>query len=105
MEITLPSQLCEYKLCVCVCVCVHVCVCVRVCSLSHVGLFATPWTVVRRAPLNMGFSSQECWSGLPFPPPADLPNPGVGPMSPASAAMADRFFATESPGKPISYNS
>ena len=80
MEITLPSQLCEYKLCVCVCV--HVCVCVRVCSLSYVGLFATPWTIVRRAPLNMGFSSQECWSGLPFPPPADLPNPGIEPASP-----------------------
>ena len=44
---------------------------------------ATPWTVARQAPLSMGFSRQEYWSGLPFPSPGDLPNPGIEPVSPA----------------------
>ena len=52
-------------------------------SLSHVGLFATPWTVAHHAPLSMGFSRQEYWSGLPFPSPEDLPYPGIKPRSPA----------------------
>ena len=52
-------------------------------SLSRVQLFATPWTVVYQAPLSMGFSRQECWSGLPFPSPEDLPDPGIVPRSPA----------------------
>ena len=47
--------------------------------LSHVRLCATPWTVARQAPPSMGFSRQEYWSGLPFPPPGDLPNPGIEP--------------------------
>ena len=50
--------------------------------LSHVQLFATPWTVALQAPLSMGFSSQEYWSGLSFPPPGDLPNLGIEPVSP-----------------------
>ena len=45
--------------------------------LSHVHFFATPWTVARQAPLSVGFSRQEYWSGLPFPPPGDLPSPGI----------------------------
>ena len=45
---------------------------------------ATPWTVACQAPLSMGFPRQEYWRGLPFPPPGDLPNPGIEPMSPAS---------------------
>ena len=52
-------------------------------SLSHVQLFATPWTVAYQAPPSMGFSRQEYWSGLPFPSPRDLPNPGIKPGSPA----------------------
>ena len=48
-----------------------------------VRLFATLWTVVHQAPLSMGFSRQEYWSGLPFPPPGDLRNPGVESLSPA----------------------
>ena len=48
---------------------------------SHVQLFATPWTVAHQAPLSMGFSRQEYWSGLPFPSPGDLPNPGIEPGS------------------------
>ena len=52
-------------------------------SLSRVWLFATPWTVAYQAPLSMGFSRQYRWSGLPFPSPADLPDPGIEPRSPA----------------------
>ena len=52
-------------------------------SLSHVHLFATPWTVSCQAPLSMVFSRQEYWSGLPFPSLGDLANPGIKPMSPA----------------------
>ena len=54
---------------------------VKVKSLSHVRLFATPWTVAYNAPPSMGFSRQEYWSGLPFPSPEDLPNPGIKPGS------------------------
>ena len=50
--------------------------------LSRVRLFATLWTVAYQAPLSMGFSRQEYWSGLPFPSPGDLPNPGLEPGSP-----------------------
>ena len=50
--------------------------------LSRVRLFATPWTVAYQAPLSMGFSRQESWSGLPFPSPGDLPNPGLNPGLP-----------------------
>ena len=72
-----------------------VCVCVCVCVLSRVRLFATPWTVARQAPLSMGFSRQRYWSGLPFPPPGDLPNPGVEPASLASPDLAVRPFTRE----------
>ena len=51
--------------------------------LSRVWLFATPWTVPYHAPPSMGFSRQECWSGVPFPSPEDLPNPGIKPGSPS----------------------
>ena len=51
--------------------------------LIHVQLFETPWTVAYHAPLSMGFPRQEYWSGLPFPSPEDLPDPGIGPGSPA----------------------
>ena len=52
------------------------------CMLSGVLLFATPWAIVHQAPLSMGFSRQDYWSRLPFPPPGNLPNPGIEPMSP-----------------------
>ena len=58
-------------------------------SLSHVQPFVTPWTVAYQAPLSMGFSRQEFWSGLPFPPPGDLPDQGMGPVSPMSPMQAD----------------
>ena len=53
----------------------------KVKSLSRVRLFATPWTVAYQAPLSMGFSRQEYWSGLPFPSPGDRPNQGIEPVS------------------------
>ena len=52
-------------------------------SLSRIQLFATPWTVAYQASPSMGFPRQEYWSGLPFPSPGDLPDPGIEPWSPA----------------------
>ena len=68
-------------------------------SLSRVQLFATPWTIAHQAPLYMEFSRQEYWSGLPFPPLGDLPNPGIKPTSLISAALAGGLFTIESPGE------
>ena len=86
---------------------------VKVKSLSRVRLFATLWTVAYQAPPSMGFSGQEYWSGLPFPSPGDLPNPGIKPRSPAlqtdalsseppETAISIRVF---SDGKESVYNS
>ena len=63
-----------------------------------------PTTVARQAFLSMEFSRQECWSGLPFPTPGNLPNPGVEPASLGSPELADRFFTTVPPGKAIDYH-
>ena len=60
--------------------------------------FVTVWTVAYQAPVSLGFPRQEYWSGLPFPSPGDLPEPGINPMS---LAVAGRFFTAEPPGKPI----
>ena len=60
--------------------------------LSYVWLFVTQWTVVCWAPLSMGFTKQDYWSGLPFPPPLDLPNPGIEPRSPVSPYWQLDFF-------------
>ena len=54
--------------------------------LSRVQLFVTPWTIARLAPLSMEFFRQEYWSGLPFPSPGDLPDPGIKPVFPALRA-------------------
>ena len=61
---------------------------VKVKSLSHVQLFVTLWTVTCQAPLPMGFSRQECWSGLPFPSPGNLPDPWTEPMDLPDACIA-----------------
>ena len=58
----------------------------NMCVLSHIRLFATPWTVACQAPLSIGFSMQEYWSGLPFPFPGDLPDSEMEPGSPALQA-------------------
>ena len=70
---------------------------VKLKSLRRLRLFATPWTVAYQAPPFMGFSRQEYWSGLPFPSPEDLPDPGIEPGSPALQADA---LPSEPPGKP-----
>ena len=67
------------------------------CSFSHVRLFATSWTITLQAPLSMEFFRQEYWSGLPFPSPGDLPDPGIEPMSPALQVDS---LPSEAPGKP-----
>ena len=72
--------------------------CVHAQSVSYVWLFVTSWTVAWQVPLCMKFSRQECWSGLPFPTPGDLPDPGMVPTSPA---LAVRFFMTKPPGQPL----
>ena len=64
------------------------------CRFSHVRLFATLWTAAHQAPLSMGFSRQEHWSGLPFPSPGDLPDPGIKLASLKSPASAGSFFTT-----------
>ena len=74
--------------------------CVLSCSLSHVQLFATPWTVACQAPLSMEFSKQEYWSRLPFPTLGGFPNLGVEPTSSASPALVGRFFIPAPAGKP-----
>ena len=68
--------------------------------LSRVRLFVTTWAVARQSPLSMQFSRQEYWSMLPFPPPGDLPNPGIEPTSLVVPVLAGGFFTTEPPGKP-----
>ena len=68
---------------------------------SRVQLFAAPWTVARQAPLSMGFSRKEYWSGLPFPSPRDLPNPGIKPTFPVSPALqADSLLLSHQESPP-----
>ena len=81
-------------MCLCVCVCVSVCLCI---SHSVMSDSATSRTVAHQAPLSMEFSRQEYWSGLPFPSPGDLPDPGIKARSPT--LQADSLLS-ESPGKP-----
>ena len=69
--------------------------------LNCILLFATPWTVAHQGPLSMEFSRQDYWSGLPFPTPGHLPDPGIKPTSLESPALADGFFTTVPPGKPF----
>ena len=75
--------------------------CVQAQLLSCVQLFATSWTGAHQAPLSVEFSRQECWGGLPFPPPGDLPDPGIESESLSSPALAGGFLTNESPGEPF----
>ena len=68
---------------------------------SRVRLSATLLTVAHQAPLSMGFSRQEYWSGLPCPPPGDLPNPGIEPESPMAPTLQADSLPFEPPGKPL----
>ena len=65
--------------------------------LSRVQLFGTPWTIAHQAPLSMGFSRQEYWSGVPFPSPGDLPDPGI---EPGSLALQADYLPSELQGNP-----
>ena len=80
--------------------CYHVCM---LSHFSHVQLFVIPWTIVHQAPLSMGFSKQEHWSGLPCPPPGDLPGPWIEPMSPASPALQADSLPLRHQGSPSCY--
>jgi len=75
----------------CVCVCVHIQSCL---TLRPHGLWSTMVHYNPQALLSMEFSRQEYWSGLPFPPPGNLPDPGIKPTSLASPALAGRFFTS-----------
>ena len=86
---------------VCVCVCVCLCVCLYIvesmlaylhAKLLKSCLTVILWTVACQAPLSTGFSRQEYWSGLPCPPPGDLPNPGMEPTFPAAPALQADFL-------------
>ena len=70
---------------------------------SHVRLFVTLWTVAHQTPLSIGLSRQEYWSGLPCPPPGDLPNPGIEPKSLKSLALVGRFLPLVPHRKPLYY--
>ena len=72
-----------------------------VCVCACVGLFSTLWSVTCQAPLSMEFSRQAYWSGLPFPSPENLSDPGIEPESPVSPALVSRFFTPQPPGKPV----
>ena len=77
--------------------------CHALCVLSHISsvqLCVAPWTIALQAPLSMGFSRQEYWDGLTFPPPGDLPQPGIEMSSPVFPLLASRFFTTEPLGNP-----
>ena len=67
------------------------------CVCCCVWLFVTPWTTAHQAPVSIWFPRKEHWSGLPFPPLRDIPNPGIRPMSPESPALTGRYFTTELP--------
>ena len=87
-------------------VCVCVCVCVSIYIYGGSGLvakscpiFVTPWTVAHQASLTLGFPKREYWRGLPFPPPGDLPSPGIESGSPT--LQVDFVLLTELPKKPM----
>ena len=71
-----------------------------ICVFSHVELFADLWTVAQQAPRSMEFSRKEYWSGLPYPSPGDLPNPGMEPVSLTYPSLAGKFFTLAPLGKP-----
>ena len=83
-------------MCICECAFVSLYICAQSCPF-----FTSPWTVASQVPLSMGLSQQEYWSELPFPPPGELPDPGIKPESPV---LAGGFFTTEQPGKKTRIN-
>ena len=114
IEFTSPALKLDYLLLghqgshihMCMCVCIFTLqvitrYCAMCCVLRHSVMSDSLqpfWNVVRQAPVSMGFSRQDYWSGLPCPPPGDLPNPGIGPWSPTLQADS---LPSELPGKPV----
>ena len=77
------------------CVYIYICIFMSMLShFSHIQLFVTQWTVAYQAPLSIEFSRHKYWSGFPCPPPGDLTNPGIKPVSLMSPTLAGRFFTT-----------
>ena len=113
---SLPSEPRGKPKCGICCICVHcysfcfllrytwpMCACL-LSRFSRIRLFATLWTVARRAPLSMGFSRQEYWRGLPCPPPGDLPNPGIKPVSHFVSCVGQAGSLPLAPhGKPLNH--
>ena len=79
------------------------CVCLLSC-LGHTLLFVTIWTVACQSLLSMGFSRQEYWSGLPWPSPGDIPDPGIEPTSPAALALQANSLLLSHQGRPGSFD-
>ena len=79
----------------------HACMCTE--SLSRVWLFATLWIIACQAPLSMGFSRQEYWSGFLCPPPGHLPHPGIEPVSPIALALQVDSLPLSHQGRPLSH--
>ena len=86
--------ICAVNFCAKVLACVHS-------YFSCAQLSVTLWTVAHQVPLSMGLSRHEYWNGLPCPPPGDIPNPEIKPMSLTSPALTDGFLTTNAPGKPL----
>ena len=100
---SLLRNICPFYKEVHVCVCVHVCACMHTCARTHAQscpILCDPIDCRHQASLSMGFSRQEYWSGLLFPSPGDLPDPGIKPASLAFPALAGTVFTTEPHGKP-----
>ena len=91
------------------CMYIYIYICIYIYAIYFSGglvaksLFATPWTVAHQSSLAMGFSRQEYWSGLPFPPPGDLPDPGIEPVSPVSPAWLADSLPLSHLGSPAIY--
>ena len=83
-------------MCVCVCVYNYIHIYIYICKYQ-ILMICDPWTIACQSPLSMGFFRQEYWSGLPFPPPGDHPNPSTEPPTPALQAVS---ALSEPPGKP-----
>ena len=96
--ITVNTDLSSFLIAAHISICTWMCICTHVCminSFRHMQVFVTLWTVARQAPQSIGFSRQEYWSGLPCPPPGDLPNRGIKCLSP-NLHISSRFSLTYS---------
>ena len=101
--ITVNTDLSSFLIAARISICTWMCICTHMCmisSFSHMQVFVTLWTAARQAPQSIGFSRQGYWSGLPFPPPGDLPDLTIEPTSPASSASQLDSFPLRQWGSP-----